>query len=154
MHEQRPEFLSQQLRRIARDLDALDTAEMSRGRARVRPSQVPVLVALLEASPLSVGELCARCEVEPSTMTGVLRTLVTSGLVARERMVKDQRSHALTLTPRGRAAARVSLDKRLAAQRALLRTLPREKVAELQALLETLGSAAQKLALERAARRP
>lgn len=153
MDEQRPEFLAQQLRRIARDLEALEAVELARGRSRLRPSQAPVLAALLEASPLSVSELCARCEVEPSTMTGILRTLVKGGLVSREKKVLDQRSSLLSLTPRGRAAARTSLDKRAASQRALLRLLPRERVSELVALLETLGTAAQRLAAERTAER-
>ena len=101
------EYLSALLRRAARELERLEHAGLSRTQARLRPAYVPVLAALLDASPLTPSELCARCEAEPSTMTGILRTLETRGFVNREKVVRDQRTQAITLTARGRAAARV-----------------------------------------------
>lgn len=144
------------LRRAARELERLEAAALLRTSARLRPAYVPVLAALLEASPLTPGELCARCEAEPSTMTGLLRTLAARGLVTREKVVLDQRSVATALTVRGRAAARMAVGARDRAQAAVLRALPKEQAASLAPLLAGLGAVAQTLAAkaeERPARR-
>jgi DNA-binding MarR family transcriptional regulator len=137
------EELAVLLRRAAADLDRVEAARLSRTRAGLRPAHVAVLQALLRASPLTPGELCARCETEPSTMTGLLRALETRGLLERRRLVRDERSVALDLTPRGRAAARVAQRARVQAQAAVLRALPRGAGAQLLDLLEQLAAAAR-----------
>lgn len=144
----RDEFLYVLLRRAAREIERLEAVELSRTRARLRPAQVPVLAALLDASPLTPSELCARCEIEPSTLSGILQTLEKNGLIERERVIRDLRSCALRLTPAGRAAARVALKKRLAAQRAILRSLPREFAVSLPRVLSQLSDAAQAVAAD------
>jgi DNA-binding MarR family transcriptional regulator len=109
---------------------------------------VPILAALLEASPLTASELCARCDAEPSTMTGVLRTLESRGLVTREKVVEDQRRQAVSLTPRGRAAARGAAKARARAESKVLATLSRADAANAQRLLTALADAAQALSAE------
>jgi DNA-binding MarR family transcriptional regulator len=124
----------------------VEAAGLSRTRERLRPGQVPVLAALLEASPLTPSELCARCDAEPSTMTGVLRTLEGRGLVLRERVVADQRRQAVSLTPRGRAAARIAARARARAEARVLASLSRADAAGVQRLLVAVADAAQALA--------
>jgi DNA-binding MarR family transcriptional regulator len=140
---EREEHLYVLLRRAARELERLEAVALSRTRARLRPAQVPVLATLLVASPLTAGEICARCEIEPSTLTGILQTLERNGLVVREKVVRDQRAYAIQLTPRGRAAARVAQRKREEAQRTVLRSLSREAALDLPRLLVQLSDAAQ-----------
>lgn len=140
------EYLYVLLKRAARELEKLEAAALGRTRARLRPASVPVLAALLDASPLTPGELAARCEAEPSTMTGLLRTLEERGLVARERLIKDERTFAILLTPRGRAAARVAARRRAWAEHAVLRALPRGASKKLAPLLGEVAAAARTLA--------
>ncbi len=131
------------LRRAVREFEKLESRLLERTGARLRPGAVPLLSALLEESPLSATELCERCEVEPSTMTGLLRTLESSGLIAREKVVLDQRRQAITLTPRGRAAARIALRARTRAEEAVLAELSQGAVETLkQGLLEAMIDAA------------
>ena len=136
------EYLYVLLRRAARELERLEALRLSRTRAKLRPAYVPALAALLEASPLTVGDLVARCEVEPSTMTGVLRALEEQGLVTREKVVLDQRSRVLALTARGRVAARVAVDARTWAQTAVLAALGRDSGEQLGQALAELAAAA------------
>ena len=129
------------LRRAATELERLEAARLGRTRARLRPAHVAVLGALLDASPLTAGELCARGEVEPSTMTGLLRELESRGLIERERRVKDERTRAIRLTPRGHGAARVAVRTRASAQALVLRALGREQSGQLSLLLGQLAAA-------------
>jgi DNA-binding MarR family transcriptional regulator len=143
LSDQASEYLYILLRRTLREIERLEGLGLSRARARLRPTHVAVLAALLEASPLTPGELAARCEIEPSTMTGLLRALATEGLIEREKVVLDQRTEAVSLTPRGRAASRVAVRTRTVAQQAVLRGLPRDLAGQLQTILGRLAVAAQ-----------
>lgn len=134
------EYLYVLLRRAARELERLEQAGLARTRAKLRPSHVPVLTALLEASPLTPGELAARCELEPSTMTGLLRALEKEGLIEREKVARDQRTRAISLTPRGRAASRVAVRTRAWAQQEVLRALPREDAERLAPLIAQIAA--------------
>jgi DNA-binding MarR family transcriptional regulator len=144
----RREPLTELLRRAVRELGRLESAGLSRTRARLRPGQVPILTALLEASPLTASELCARCDAEPSTMTGVLRTLEAGGLVTREKVVQDQRRQAVSLTARGRVAARAAAKARARAESKVLASLSRADAATAQRLLTMLADGAQALAAD------
>lgn len=143
MSEQVSEYLYVLLRRSLRELERLEGVGLSRARARLRPAQISVLAALLDASPLTPGELAARCELEPSTMTGVLAALEKEGLIERQKVVLDQRTQAVSLTPRGRAASRVALKTRIQSQNAVLKTLPKETSAVVAAVLGRLSVATQ-----------
>lgn len=64
--------------------------------------QYLVMLALWEEEPLSVTELSRRLELDPATLSRLLRRLETAGLVRRDRNPADERSLAVALTPRGR----------------------------------------------------
>ena len=65
--------------------------------------QFLVMLALWEHEPLSVKEISGLLQLEPPTVSPMLKRLQATGLVERHRSVADERSVRLTLTPRGRA---------------------------------------------------
>lgn len=79
-----------------------------------------VVIAALEAGPLTQAELAAASRVEQQTMSRVVAKLERSGHVARSRDDHDRRRMAVSLTDRGRAAVqrvgRPDLADRLVAQ--------------------------------------
>ena len=64
--------------------------------------QYLVMLALWGEEPLSVTELSRRLELDPATLSRLLRRLEAAGLVRRDRNPADERSLAVALTPRGR----------------------------------------------------
>ena len=65
--------------------------------------QYLVMVALWEHEPLSVREISSLLQLEPPTVSPVLKRLQSAGLIERHRDASDERSVRLTLTPQGRA---------------------------------------------------
>ncbi|MGO4690232.1 MarR family winged helix-turn-helix transcriptional regulator [Glaciibacter sp. 2TAF33] len=63
--------------------------------------QYLVMLALWEQSPRSVKELGAELQLEPATLSPLLKRLETSGLVARNRATDDERVLLITLTDAG-----------------------------------------------------
>jgi DNA-binding MarR family transcriptional regulator len=91
--------------------------------------QYLVMLALWEHEPLSVRELSRLLQLEPATLSPLLKRLEESELVRRERDPRDERALAVRLTDAGR-------DLRRQAERipgAVVETLGIE-VAELQRL--------------------
>ena len=64
--------------------------------------QYLVMLALWGEEPLSVTELSRRLELDPATLSRLLRRLEAADLVRRDRNPADERSLAVALTPRGR----------------------------------------------------
>lgn len=64
--------------------------------------QYLVMLALWEETPVSVVRLSQRLSLEPATLSPLLKRLEARGLVTRERRPDDERSLAISLTPRGR----------------------------------------------------
>ena len=65
-------------------------------------SQYAVLYNLRDIESLPAGELAARLQVEPATMSGLIDTLETKGLVKRTEQPGDKRRKYVQLTPAGR----------------------------------------------------
>jgi DNA-binding MarR family transcriptional regulator len=65
--------------------------------------QYLVMVALWEQEPLSVTELSRLLQLDPPSVSPVVKRLHAAGLVERHRDSQDERAVRLTLTPRGRA---------------------------------------------------
>jgi DNA-binding MarR family transcriptional regulator len=65
--------------------------------------QYLVMLALWERQPLSVKELSGLLQLDPGTLSPLLKRLEAAGLLRRERDAKDQRNLALALTDKGRA---------------------------------------------------
>jgi DNA-binding MarR family transcriptional regulator len=65
--------------------------------------QYLVLLALWEREPLRVKELAALLQLDPGTLSPLLKRLEASGYVRRERDPHDDRALAVVLTERGRS---------------------------------------------------
>ena len=65
--------------------------------------QYLVILELLNGSPLAVGALGARLDMDTGTITPLLKRLDAAGLVTRTRDPADERRVMVDLTPRGGA---------------------------------------------------
>ncbi|MEV6488600.1 MarR family transcriptional regulator [Actinoplanes sp. NPDC051633] len=65
--------------------------------------QYLVMLALWQHAPLSVRALSDLLQLDPGTLSPLLKRLESVGYVRRERDTADERSLAITLTPSGRA---------------------------------------------------
>jgi MarR family transcriptional regulator, organic hydroperoxide resistance regulator len=65
--------------------------------------QYLVMLALWQHEPLSVRDLSALLQLDPGTLSPLLKRLEASGLLRRQRDSRDERSLAVTLTEKGRA---------------------------------------------------
>ncbi len=90
----------------------------------VTVAQAAALEALEAEGPLRLGELGRRLGIAPSTLTRNLARLEASGLVGREGDAEDGRSHRVTLTRSGRAAARAVTAREEEFARQVLERIP------------------------------
>jgi DNA-binding MarR family transcriptional regulator len=65
--------------------------------------QYLVMLALWQHGTLSVKELSGLLQLDPGTISPLLKRLEAAGLLRRERDPKDQRNLALALTDKGKA---------------------------------------------------
>jgi len=65
--------------------------------------QYLVMLALWEFEPVSVKDLSGMLQLEPATLSPLLKRLEAAGLVRRERSTTDERSLSVSLTDKGRA---------------------------------------------------
>ncbi|MBB5134524.1 DNA-binding MarR family transcriptional regulator [Thermocatellispora tengchongensis] len=65
--------------------------------------QYLAMLALWQHEPLSVKELGELLQLDPGTLSPLLKRLQALGYIHRERNSKDERALAVTLTPAGRA---------------------------------------------------
>ena len=65
--------------------------------------QYLVMLALWQHGSLSVKELSGLLQLDPGTLSPLLKRLEAAGLLRRERDAGDQRNRALALTDKGRA---------------------------------------------------
>ena len=71
--------------------------------------QYLVMLALWEHGPVSVRGLSEMLQLDPGTLSPLLKRLETAGYVTRERNPNDERALAVGLTPEGRALRRKAL---------------------------------------------
>ena len=65
--------------------------------------QYLVMLALWEFEPVSVKDLSRMLQLEPATLSPLLKRLESAGLVSRGRSAADERALAVVLTEEGRA---------------------------------------------------
>jgi DNA-binding MarR family transcriptional regulator len=65
--------------------------------------QYLVMLALWEFEPVSVKDLSGMLQLEPATLSPLLKRLEGAGLLRRDRDTRDERSLAVALTDKGRA---------------------------------------------------
>jgi MarR family transcriptional regulator, organic hydroperoxide resistance regulator len=104
--------------------------------------QYLVMLALWQHGPLSVKELSRLLQLDPGTLSPLLKRLESSGLLRRERDAKDQRNLALALTDNG-AALRAQAEKIPAGIVERL-GMPVEELMDLQGALTRVIAASQR----------
>lgn len=101
--------------------------EKAVGVAGITPRQCAVLIAIRDAKePPSQTHLVSATGVDRSTMTGIVRRLVTRKLVSRKRKRKDARAYAVELTEQGHVVADAVEEAAKETSRMLVRQLPRD----------------------------
>jgi DNA-binding MarR family transcriptional regulator len=119
--------------------ERLVEAFAAHGFPEVRASYGSVLVPLMEAGPLRLGEIAARARLSKQSMTGLVKRCEEDGLVTRERDPADGRAYRLSLTDRGRAFQAVAEATLAELDRELLARLgPRRRDALIEALEEVM----------------
>lgn len=102
--------------------------------------QYLVMLALWEREPRRVNDLAGALQLDPGTLSPLLKRLESAGYVRRERDPQDERALAVVLTERGRALR----EDALAIPPAIVERLgmPLEELQELHGRLTTLIAAA------------
>ena len=95
--------------------------------------QYLVMLALWQHAPLSVKDLSRLLQLDPGTLSPLLKRLEVAGLVRRQRAPQDERTLAVTLTDTGQAL-RTEAEKIPAAVVARL-GMPLEELLQLHAAL-------------------
>lgn len=109
------------------------------GDGDITPGQLGVL-AIIDANPgLSQTRLGAALGIDRSTIVGVLDRLETRGLVVREIVPRDRRSHALTLSLSGTALLRQLETEVEAHERRVTRRLSAAEREQLMTLLARIA---------------
>lgn len=86
------------------------TAQMStRGLKGLVPSHGDILIALFAGRPLTMQELAAKINRDPSTVTALVKRLIREGYARTERRAADRRVVEVSLTEKG-AALRYDFD--------------------------------------------
>src|ERR671927_786558 len=103
--------------------------------------QYLVMLALWQHGALSVKQLSGLLQLDPGTLSPLLKRLEAAGLLRRERDPKDQRNLALALTDKGRAL-RAEAEK-IPAGIVQRLGMPVEELMELHGVLTRVITAAQ-----------
>ena len=103
--------------------------------------QYLVMLALWQHGPLSVKDLSVLLQLDPGTLSPLLKRLEAAGLLRRERDAKDQRNLALALTDKGRALR--SEAERIPAGIVERLGMPVEELLELQKALSRVITASR-----------
>jgi DNA-binding MarR family transcriptional regulator len=100
-----------------------------------------LIAVIAEEEGLTQQALVARTEMDKMTVSRAAQALVTRGLVTRVPHGHDKRSHALALSPAGRALYGEIAPKALEIEARLLAELSADEVARLKELLDTVKRA-------------
>jgi len=103
--------------------------------------QYLVMLALWQHGPLSVKELSGLLQLDPGTLSPLLKRLEAAGLLRRERDPKDQRNLALALTDKGKALREQA--EKIPAGIVERLGMPVEELMELHGVLTRVIAAAQ-----------
>lgn len=117
--------LLQGLRGLVRRFSVAERADVAC--CGVTVAQAATLETLLREGPLRLKSLGRRLGVTPSTLTRNVERLEAAGLVRRAADPEDARSSRISLTPRGRTAARELERQELAFACQILGRLPEER---------------------------
>ena len=103
--------------------------------------QYLVMLALWQYAPVSVKDLSRLLQLDPGTLSPLLKRLQAAGFIRRERDTQDERSLAITLTDSG-AALRAEAEK-VPGQIVERLGMPIENLIEMRQMLTQVIAAAQ-----------
>jgi DNA-binding MarR family transcriptional regulator len=99
----------------------------------VGPARLSALSVVVYGGPLTLGALARAERVRSPTMTGIVQALEVDGLVRRTPGTADRRTVLIEATDRGRRLLDEARRRRVADLAALLRQLPRQELATVEA---------------------
>jgi DNA-binding MarR family transcriptional regulator/ribosomal protein S18 acetylase RimI-like enzyme len=101
-------FLGSRLRRLAEQLQADVTLVAQRAGIAVQPGQYPLLAALDEYGPQTIGQLAQGLRMSQPAITKNAERLVEAGLIEISRSNADRRQKLVSLSVAGRRALAIS----------------------------------------------
>ena len=101
-------FLGSRLKRLAEQMQADVTLVAQRAGLAIQPGQYPVLAALDEYGPLTVGELAQSMRISQPAITRNVERLVDAGLIEARRSDADRRQKIVSLSAAGRRMLELS----------------------------------------------
>ena len=143
LREREQLFLGSRLKRLAERMQADVVRIAERAGLAIQPSQYPLLATLDRYGPQTIGALTQAMELSQPAVTRTVAKLVEAGLVAVDRIGRDQRLKTVSLTPAGEAA--IAHSKQTvwpqveAAVREVLADLPGSLLADIGAIETRLG---------------
>ena len=136
-------FLGSRLKRLAERMQSDVVRIAERAGLAIQPSQYPLLATLDRYGPQTIGALTQAMELSQPAVTRTVAKLAEAGLVAVDRIGRDQRLKTVSLTLEGEAA--IARSKQTvwpqveAAVREVLADLPGSLLADLGAIEARLG---------------
>jgi DNA-binding MarR family transcriptional regulator len=106
--------------------------------AGLTPSQLSTLSCVGKSGPVRLGDLAAAERIAPSTLTRLVSVLEDRGYLLRQPAPDDARAYLVTVTDAGREALERIRDETTSLLTEILRTLPAEQLAALDAALPAL----------------
>lgn len=106
--------------------------------AGLTPSQLSTLSYVFTSGPVRLGDLAAAERIAPSTLTRLVNVLEDRGYLRRQPAPDDARAALVTLTDNGRAALERIRAEGTSTLAEILRSLPPDQLAAIDAALPAL----------------
>jgi len=106
--------------------------------AGLTPSQLSTLASVGKDGPVRLGDLAATERIAPSTLTRLVNVLESRGYLVREPAPDDARAYLVTVTDAGREVLECIREEATSMLTDILRTLPADQLAALDAALPAL----------------
>jgi DNA-binding MarR family transcriptional regulator len=98
--------------------------------------QARILEALLHNDNLNQGKIGRALQIKPATVTNQVKRMEAAGLIDRSKDVNDDRFMNVTLTPKGREAAKLILNVMIQIEQEICSVLTKKEIDMLRKPLE------------------
>jgi DNA-binding MarR family transcriptional regulator len=106
--------------------------------AGLTPSQLSTLSSVGTSGPVRLGDLAAAERIAPSTLTRLVNVLEERGYLLRQPAPDDARAYLVTVTESGNEALSRIRDEATSLLAEMMKTLPADQLAALEAALPAL----------------
>lgn len=100
--------------------------------------QARILEALLRNGKLNQGKIGRELQIKPATVTNQVKRMEVSGLITRRKDSKDDRFMIVSLTPKGREAAKFILSEMNKGEVAICSAITKKQVEMMRKPLEEI----------------